>query len=248
MPQLVEYIDTIAKRLGRPVLLARFGRNAFDGLSEGIQEKRAAFLTQLDDAVVVYTACGPHSQSGWSLSYLGDVYFPDVEYVPGEPRYERLRRLFETEAGELLDPRVRFCLYQQNAVRGAGEGGLAEQDTDEAALAGKLLRSESAVQEAFRRIDRLVAETLGSVDRRSIRKGGEWAGRSYWLGRKRLLRLDLKGGFVRAWVGSDAYAEAPPALKGDYLQDDWLIVKPGDLDLGLAYIGRVLRSRAEAGS
>lgn len=115
MPEVVQYIDVVARRLGRPVLMAGFGREgALPGLDRPTRAKRVKFLGQLDREGIAWTPCGPPSDSGW-LSYLGHVYF-DIAYAPGEPAYERLRCLFEDEAGELLVPEIRFLVYQQGRV------------------------------------------------------------------------------------------------------------------------------------
>ena len=108
MPRVVEDIDAVARRLGRPVLLASFG-HGFGRRRDGVQAKRAAVLEELTRLGVAYTPCGPPSTSGW-LSYRGDVYF-DFEYSPGEPRYEEVRRVFEDEAGATLDEEAKLYLF-----------------------------------------------------------------------------------------------------------------------------------------
>lgn len=89
--------------------MLRFGANEFESLEDRVRATRETTLRRLAAAGIVAHACGPPSRSGW-LTVLGDVYF-DTLYAPGEPVYERLRELFETEAGEALNPEVRFCLY-----------------------------------------------------------------------------------------------------------------------------------------
>lgn len=111
MPRVVEDIDAVARRLGRPVLLASFG-DGFGRRRDGVQAKRTAVLAELTRLDVAYTPCGPPSTSGW-LSYLGDVYF-DVEYAPGEARYEEVRRVFEDVAGEPLDPQAKLYLFSDD--------------------------------------------------------------------------------------------------------------------------------------
>ena len=112
---LVEDIDALARRLGRPILLARFGPKV--GRWRGrASEKRAAVLEELTRLGVTFTPSGPPSTSGW-LSYLGDVYF-DVSYAPGEARYEELRRVFETENGEPLDPEAQLYVFRDDGQVG----------------------------------------------------------------------------------------------------------------------------------
>ena len=116
-----------------------------------------------------------------------------------------------------------------------------EQDTETAALAGSLGRSEATVRHVFRKLDDLVTRTAGAINRRAIRRDGEWIGRSYKLGRRLLIRVDPKGGFLRVQVGAEAYAAAPEALRGPFRQDDWIVLKPEDADLGLQYLSEVMQ-------
>ena len=122
-----------------------------------------------------------------------------------------------------------------------------QQDTQRDALAGKLGRSEGGVQDAFRRLDAMMEQVAGPIDRHAIRRGGEWVGRSYKLDGKLLLRVDPKVASLRVQVGKAAYGAAPTGLRGTYKQEDWLIVRPEDAEQGLAYIKALLPTRAGRG-
>ena len=119
-----------------------------------------------------------------------------------------------------------------------------EQDTEASALAGSLGRSEAAVRDTFRQLDDLVTSIVGAVDRRAIRRDGEWVGRSYKIGRRLLIRVDPKGSSLRVQVGADAYAAAPEALRGNFIQRDWIVFEPQDVGLGLSFLSGVMRKRA----
>ena len=111
MPLIVEDIDAVARRLGRPVLMVRFGQSVVDWVRDtAVKAKREEFLRRLDREGVAWTPCGPPESSGW-LSYLGDIYL-DLAYTPGEPEYERLRSMMEDEVGQPLDPQIRFYVYR----------------------------------------------------------------------------------------------------------------------------------------
>lgn len=117
-------------------------------------------------------------------------------------------------------------------------------DDDATALSGKLGRCNAPVQEAFRRIDALVFAVLGTINRAAISRNGAWFGRSYMREETLLLRIDPKEAFLRVQVGREDYAAAPYSLKDEaYAQDDWLIVRPSDVDVGIDYLSHVLRSR-----
>ena len=117
------------------------------------------------------------------------------------------------------------------------------QDTEQDALAGKRGQCESGVQEAFRRLDTAVEKIVGAVDRRAIRRDGDWVGRSYKLGGKLLLQVNPKVESLRVQVGKEAYAAASAVLRGSYRQDGWIVIRPEHIDEGLACVSSVLVER-----
>ena len=87
---------------------------------------------------------------------------------------------------------------------------LTLQDTQADAVSGTLGRSESGVQDLFKRLDILVGEVAGSIDRHANRRGGEWMGRSYKLDGKLLLRVDPKvAGRTSSRTGSSSDRKMP---------------------------------------
>ena len=107
MPQLVRFIDEIARERAAPVLLLEFSDGL--GMMAADRAKRQEVLDRLDAAQIAWEACGPPANSGW-LSYLGHIAL-EVRYEPGGPAYEAVRRMFEDEGGEMLDPEVKLLLF-----------------------------------------------------------------------------------------------------------------------------------------
>lgn len=116
MPQLVRRIDEIARERAQGVLFIRFG----DPLksSATVAPKRKRVLDRLTREGYAFEPCAPSPTSNW-LSYLGDVAVL-VAYAPGEATYEQFRRVFETEAGGMIDPDVVLCLYDPRVREPAG--------------------------------------------------------------------------------------------------------------------------------
>jgi hypothetical protein len=125
----------------------------------------------------------------------------------------------------------------------AGPRGVAAKPKLPTASAPSLtalpIRSAPSLKELTSQLDAMLT-SLGLAP--SVLANG---GVSYKLGRASLCRIDPKPseGFLRVQVGEAAEISAPSALRGQYLQRGWLVVRPEDSDLARAYVSQCIASR-----
>jgi hypothetical protein len=106
MPQIIEYIDAIARDKNRGVLYVQFGPE--DGgvkLFEYDYHKdtvRAEFLQWLDQQGIAWKKCGPFVTGDFCFGYLGDIYI-DIPYDEGNEQYQLVRDRIENPDGTMRD-------------------------------------------------------------------------------------------------------------------------------------------------
>jgi hypothetical protein len=123
MPQIIRYIDAIAREKQRGVLLIEFRPQAFknDWLDYDYQDnkRRDEVLMWLDKNNIPWEKCGPFVTKQYVLGYFGDVYI-DVPYDESNEQYELVREYLENPDGSMRDPEVIFCyLALEHAMQNA---------------------------------------------------------------------------------------------------------------------------------
>jgi len=112
MPQLIEYIDAIARKKQRDALLIQFHpENIEEALFEydhNKDKRRKKVLAWLNKNKIIWQECAPVASEDGFCSYIGDVYI-DVPYDENDPQYQLVRNYLENPDGSLRDKNVRFC-------------------------------------------------------------------------------------------------------------------------------------------
>lgn len=121
MPQIIRYIDAIAREKKRDVLLIQFGPEGPlmslddsepDRLSYEYDEDpwRQEVIRWLDQQGIPWEKCAPFVTCSCSLGYMGDIYV-DVPYDEQNSVYQMLRDYLENPDGSMRDEEhVRFYL------------------------------------------------------------------------------------------------------------------------------------------
>lgn len=116
MPQLIKYIDAIARKKHRTVLYLEFHpENYFQFDEEGHHPAydwrqdhvREEILQHLGDMNITWTKCGHFASENMMCSYLGQIYL-DVSFDENHPAYQSLEAYFEYPKGCMRFPTVRF--------------------------------------------------------------------------------------------------------------------------------------------
>ncbi|CAL95263.1 hypothetical protein [Azoarcus olearius] len=123
MPQLIEYIDAIARKKGRDVLYVRFkpDTNIEEDDDEGDLfplfksfdwenfPPRQQIIAWLDAKGIGWQPCGDMPSPNCMVSYLGQIYI-DLPYAPDLPLYCELAELLENPDGSMRIPGADFYL------------------------------------------------------------------------------------------------------------------------------------------
>ena len=108
MPQIIQYIDAIARQKQRGVLYVQFGPDRSNGewlshdYSHHEDSQREEFLQWLDHQGVVWEKCGPFVTGGFCFGYLGDIYI-DIPYDESNEQYQLVRDRIENPDGTMRD-------------------------------------------------------------------------------------------------------------------------------------------------
>lgn len=112
MPQLIEYIDAIARSKMRDVLYLEFHPQPASAWRDYQFERdpvRMAVLAWLEQRGLDWAACGPMADPATMARYLGQVYV-DVPYDESLPAYRMLRDYLEFPDGSMRQAGARFYL------------------------------------------------------------------------------------------------------------------------------------------
>jgi len=114
MPQLLEHIDAIARRLKRGVLLIRFdehlkNKEQSDWFSFEYEtsEMRKTVIDWLDKKGIAWRDCFGLASTNGFCSYRGQIYV-DVPYDDNLPIYKELEAYLENPDGTTRFPEVGF--------------------------------------------------------------------------------------------------------------------------------------------
>lgn len=127
MPQIIQYIDAIARQKQRDVLYLVFGErtvraymheaSAEDDADSGIFDvlhewertpNRQMVLDWLDEQGIAWQSCGGFANVNSMPPYMGFVYV-DVPYDTALPEYQKLEAFLEQADGSRVFPDVLFC-------------------------------------------------------------------------------------------------------------------------------------------
>ncbi|MBP6241341.1 MAG: hypothetical protein KA389_00880 [Hydromonas sp.] len=127
MPQIIQYIDAIARHRQRDVLYLVFGArtvreymreestdddadgDVFDTLDEWERTpNRQLVLDWLDEQGMAWQPCGGFANVNVMPPYMGFVYV-DVPYDTALPEYQKLEAFLEQADGSRVFPDVLFC-------------------------------------------------------------------------------------------------------------------------------------------
>lgn len=129
MPQLLEYIDAIARKKKRDVLYLIFHRknNGVEIVEDDSwlnydfrkDTRRKQVLKWFDAHGVPWQKCGPVARENGFDSYLGEVYI-DVPFDENDQQYCKVRDYLENPDGSMRFKSVMFCyLPLEHAMRNA---------------------------------------------------------------------------------------------------------------------------------
>ncbi|SAL49376.1 hypothetical protein [Caballeronia concitans] len=112
MPRKIEYIDAIARRKQRDVLLLTFFDDPSGDPSPHEWEEhptRLAVVGWLDAHGYAWSPCGEVANERVMRSYRGSIYI-DLPYCPDDASYRAVEEFLEYPDGTLRMPHMRFLL------------------------------------------------------------------------------------------------------------------------------------------
>jgi hypothetical protein len=112
MPQMIDYIDAIARQKQRDALFVTFTDDPAGEPSPYDSEShpgRAAIIEWLDMHGYAWQPCGEVADERLMVSYRGSIYI-DVPYDLADPRYRALETFLEHSDGSLRMPHMRFLV------------------------------------------------------------------------------------------------------------------------------------------
>ena len=124
MPQLIEYIDAIARKKLRDVLFIRFSdpldhgddldkpSNTSDWKSSTV---RQAVINWLDKCQIGWRPCGDVACTNYMTSYAGQIYV-DVPFDEADPVFQQLVSHLENPDGSMRLAGVWFCALTLHAA------------------------------------------------------------------------------------------------------------------------------------
>lgn len=124
MPQVLKYIDQIAREKQRDVLYLEFSpKPSVDDVC-GDDNGRYSFrndpirkqiLDDLTNMGVTWTSCGEFANENYMASYAGQIYL-DVPFDKDLPLYQTLETYLEHPDGTMFFETVRFYVVQLKAA------------------------------------------------------------------------------------------------------------------------------------
>lgn len=107
MPQTIDYIDAIARRLQRDVLYITFERTSKHAEHGENFKAREDVLKWMDSEGIGWEPCGPYARENVFPSYAGEVYV-DVPFDEGDPQYRKLQAFLEFPDGTARFANIKF--------------------------------------------------------------------------------------------------------------------------------------------
>lgn len=111
MPELIEHIDTIARKKQRDVLYIRFYTDdtvrTYDYRKD---PERQCVIEWLDEHHVAWQPCGPVANEHVMRPYQGDIYV-DVPFDVADAQFRQLQVYLENPDGTMRHPSVIFAYY-----------------------------------------------------------------------------------------------------------------------------------------
>ena len=108
MPQLIQYLDEIARDKKRDILFLRFAKDMFFNYERSRIRKR--ILAWFDQNAIPYEECMEGTSDKGGGWYLGEVYL-DVPFDTENEQYKRLAAYLEDDKGKVKHRNVGFYIY-----------------------------------------------------------------------------------------------------------------------------------------
>jgi hypothetical protein len=120
MPQLLEHIDAIARKLKRDVLYLDFEKAKRPHYNDYRQlESRIRILQWLDSEHIHWCECGPYASETTMRSYAGEIFL-DVPFDETDTQYRKVQAFLEHPDGSMRFDDVNFYIVTlQLAMRNA---------------------------------------------------------------------------------------------------------------------------------
>lgn len=115
MPQMLEHIDAIGRRLKRDVLFLAFEPAAGRPSDYDKLEVRKHILQWLDSEGIAWCPCGDYARENVLRSYAGQV-FVDVPFDEQDGRYRKLQSFLEFPDGKMRFEKVKFYVVTLGAA------------------------------------------------------------------------------------------------------------------------------------
>lgn len=110
MPQILEHIDAIARRLKRDVLYLDFPKAHRPHCADHRQlESRSRIVQWLDSERVVWCECGPFASEAVVHSYAGEIFI-DVPFDEANAQYRKVQAYLEHPDGSTRFDGVKFYI------------------------------------------------------------------------------------------------------------------------------------------
>ena len=110
MPQLIQYIDEIARDKKRDVLFLRFGIDKGILFNYERSSVRKKILAWLDCSAIPYVECSSSTSATGGDWYLGEIYL-DISFDNENEKYRKLADYLEDENGVVKHKNVGFYIY-----------------------------------------------------------------------------------------------------------------------------------------
>jgi len=119
MPQIIEHIDAIARKVERGVLFLVFFQDQ-DGAPVrerwDVNPSRKEVISWLDANGYAWRECGEIASDDWlTMGYRGSIYLATA-FDEGDPAYQKLEQYLESPDGTLRLPKMRFLLLTMEAA------------------------------------------------------------------------------------------------------------------------------------
>ena len=108
MPQLIEYIDAIARQKQRTVLYVIFNKNQQQSFDYPYLPQRVALISWLNQHGITWQECGPVADPSRIPGYRGQLYL-EVPMDETDSRYRLLCQHLENADGSMRIDGIDFC-------------------------------------------------------------------------------------------------------------------------------------------